>query len=72
MFLFEKLNAYQQARLLVISVYKLIEQFPDKEKFGLASQLRRAVTSVPSNIAEGVSRNSAKDQAYFIEIAYAH
>ena len=70
MFLFEKLNAYQQARLLVIPVYKLIEQFPDKEKFGLASQLRRAVTSVPSNIAEGVSRNSAKDQAHFIEIAY--
>lgn len=70
MFAFEQLNTYQQAKKLAIEVYRMIDSFPDKEKFSLSPQLRRAIISVPSNIAEGVSRHSPRDQAHFIEIAY--
>ena len=58
MFNFEKLNAYQNARLLVKDVYNLLDKFPQKEEFALKSQLRRAVVSIPSNIAEGIGRIS--------------
>ena len=51
MFNFEKLNTYQKARILVKAVYELMEKFPQKEEFALKSQLRRAVVSIPSNIA---------------------
>ena len=46
------LIVYQKAKQLVIDVYKLLEQFPDSERFALCGQLRRAVVSIPSNIAE--------------------
>ena len=62
MFNFEKLNTYQQARILVKKVYELIESFPQKEEFALKSQLRRAVVSIPSNIAEGMGRISDKEK----------
>ena len=71
MFNFEKLNTYQQARILVKKVYELIESFPQKEEFALKSQLRRAVVSIPSNIAEGMGRISDKEKIHFIEIAYS-
>ena len=71
MFNFEKLNAYQNARLLVKDVYKLLDKFPQKEEFALKSQLRRAVVSIPSNIAEGMGRISDKEKIHFIEIAYS-
>ena len=61
---------YQKAKELVIQVYKLLEQFPDAERFALCNQLRRAVVSIPSNIAEGMGRVSNKDQAHFLNIAY--
>ena len=61
---------YQKAKELVIQVYKLLEQFPDAERFALSNQLRRAVVSIPSNIAEGMGRVSNKDQAHFLNIAY--
>ena len=64
------LIVYQKAKQLVIDVYKLLEQFPDSERFALCGQLRRAVVSIPSNIAEGSGRTSAKDQAHFFEIAF--
>ena len=51
-------------------VYKLLKQFPKEEQYALCDQLRRAVISVPSNIAEGSGRTSGKDQAHFIEMAY--
>lgn len=51
-------------------VYGLLKQFPKEEQYALCDQLRRAVISVPSNIAEGSGRASAKDQAHFIEMAY--
>ena len=64
------LIVYQKAKQLVIDVYKLLELFPDSERFALCSQLRRAVVSIPSNIAEGMGRVSGKDQAHFLNIAY--
>ena len=71
MFNFEKLNAYQNACLLVKDVYNLLDKFPQKEEFALKSQLRRAVVSIPSNIAEGMGRISDKEKVHFIEIAYS-
>ena len=67
---FEKLHAYQVARLLVKSVYHITEDFPSFEKFGLSSQLQRAVVSIASNIAEGSGRKSIKEKIHFLEIAY--
>lgn len=54
---------------LVVVVYELTKSFPKEEIYGLTSQLRRAATSVPSNIAEGAARNSDKEFAQFLYIA---
>jgi len=70
-FQFEKLNAWQEARKLVVNVYQLLEKFPKSENYALCDQLRRAVVSVPSNIAEGAGRLAIKEQIHFLEIAYA-
>ena len=67
---FEKLDVWKDARAYVKKIYEITALFPDKEKFGLSSQLQRAAISVPSNIAEGLSRHSDKEQIRFIEIAY--
>lgn len=69
-FSYRKLRVYQNSKTLVISVYNILKQFPLEEKFALCDQLRRAVISIPSNIAEGMSRSSSKEQLYFLEIAY--
>ena len=70
MFSYRNLKVYQNSQLLVIEIYKLLEQFPKEEKFALCDQLRRAVTSVPSNIAEGFGRFSKKEQLHFLEHSY--
>ena len=67
---FEKLNVWIEARALVVMVYGIIKKFPVEERFALCDQLRRAVISVPSNIAEGCGRVSIKEQIHFMEIAY--
>lgn len=59
-----------EAKGLVVTVYQLIKKFPKEENYALCDQLRRDVVSVPSNIAEGSGRTSAKDQAHFFEMAY--
>lgn len=69
-FSFEDLNAYKYARALVKSVYVLIRKLPREEQYALGDQLRRAVVSVPSNIAEGMSRISDKEKVHFLEISY--
>lgn len=69
-FQFERLNAYQYSRQLVKAIYELTKFFPQEEKFGLTSQIRRAAVSVPSNLAEGSGRRSPKDQMHFFEIAF--
>ena len=68
---YKNLNVYQDAKAFVIAVYKLVDEFPDSEKFALCNQIRRAAISVTSNIAEGVSRTSVKEKIHFLEIAYA-
>jgi four helix bundle protein len=70
MFRFEKLEVWQKAVELAEVVYTLTRAFPGEERFGLTSQMRRAVVSVSSNIAEGSSRNSDAEFARFVEIAY--
>lgn len=67
---FRKLNVYVKAKELVKQVYILLKKFPREEQYALCDQLRRAVISVPSNIAEGSGRQSDKDQAHFYTIAY--
>ncbi|MDD6581781.1 MAG: four helix bundle protein [Bacteroidales bacterium] len=70
MYSFESLKAWQEARKLVVSVYQVLDNFPKFEKFALCDQLRRAIVSVPSNLAEGSGRISLKEQIHFIEISY--
>jgi four helix bundle protein len=67
---FEKLEVWQLAHKFLIDIYILTRTFPDDEKFGMTNQLRRAALSISSNIAEGSSRKSLKDQYRFTEIAY--
>ena len=70
-FSFEKLDVWQDSRALTKLIYEVTKSFPDSEKFGLINQMRRASVSVSSNIAEGSSRTSKKDQAHFYQIAYS-
>ena len=67
---FRKLNVYIKAKELVKQVYTLLKKFPREEQYALCDQLRRAVISIPSNIAEGSGRQTEKDQAHFYTIAY--
>lgn len=69
-FSFEGLRVYQAARQLVKDVYRLVNELPPIENFALSSQIRRAVVSIKSNIAEGSGRNHAKDKAHYIDMAY--
>ncbi len=67
---FQKLKVWQEAKRLVVDVYHLLDSFPKFEKYALCDQIRRAIVSVPSNIAEGSGRRSLKEQIHFLEIAY--
>lgn len=69
MFNFEKLAVWHRAVALADLVYRITTPFPPEERFGLATQMRRAAVSVSSNLAEGCSRGSKADFARFIEIA---
>ena len=69
-FSFFDLRVYKEAKALVIMVYRLMDKFPRNENYALCDQLRRAVSSIPSNIAEGSGRTSYKEKIHFIEIAY--
>ncbi len=66
---FTDLFAWQEGHKLVLMIYKTTEKFPDKEVFGLINQMRRAAVSITSNIAEGFSRNTAKDKYQFYSVA---
>jgi four helix bundle protein len=70
MFGFERLAVWGKAVDFADRVYVITRGFPSDERFGLASQLRRAAVSVSSNIAEGSARQSRKDFCRFLEIAY--
>ncbi len=60
------LEVYKQSMNLVTDVYKLTKKLPNEEKFGLISQMRRAVVSIVSNIAEGSARKNAKEYIQFL------
>ena len=66
---YKDLKFWQLSREFCKNIYTFTAKFPEEEKFGLVSQLRRASISIPSNIAEGASRKSNKDFSRFIEIA---
>jgi four helix bundle protein len=70
-FSFERLEVWNKSRLLTKKIYHLTKDYPDSEKFGIVNQLRRAVISICSNIAEGSSRKSKKDQSHFYNIAFS-
>jgi four helix bundle protein len=70
MFRFEKLDVWQKAIDYAGDLYEKTRRFPSDERYGLASQMRRAAVSVSSNIAEGSGRTSDVDFARFVEIAY--
>ena len=66
---FRKQKVWQKAHDLALEVYRVTEAFPKREVFGLTSQIRRAVVSIPANIAEGCGRDTDADFARFLQIA---
>lgn len=63
------LQVWQEAMVLVTEIYRLSENFPEFEKFGLTSQIRRSAISIPSNIAEGFARKGNKELIQFLYIS---
>lgn len=70
-FFYKKLEAYKLAKEFTIYVYSLLKRYPSYEQYALCDQLRRAVVSIPSNIAEGMGRMAVKERIHFLEISYA-
>lgn len=68
---FEKLECWQSARQLAVWIFKNTIGYPAEEKYGMVSQMRRASVSIASNIAEGTSRISKKEQSHFSTISYS-
>jgi four helix bundle protein len=66
---YKKIRAWQLADELAISIYKVTNEFPKSEIFGLTSQMRRAAVSVPANIVEGAGRNHVKEYLQFLYTA---
>ena len=67
---YRKLVAYIKACEVRRRVYRLLKSFPKEEQFALCNQMRRAAVSITSNIAEGMTRYSAKDKTHFLEISF--
>jgi four helix bundle protein len=66
---YRELILWQRAMELVLEIYRVTQQFPPTEVYGLSNQLRRAAVSIPSNIAEGQGRGGATDFAHYLRIA---
>ncbi|MDA8611399.1 four helix bundle protein [Candidatus Pacebacteria bacterium] len=67
---FKNLIVWQKSMKLVTNIYRLTEKFPQKETYGLTSQIRRCAISIPSNISEGSMRSSKKDFVRFLYMSY--
>jgi four helix bundle protein len=65
-----KLDVFRLADDLALAMYQATAGFPSSERFGMQSQLRRSAVSIPTNIVEGCARDSAKDFARFLDIAF--
>ena len=70
LFNFEKLIVWKDAKKFIAGIYDITDNFPDKEKFGLSSQIQRSAVSVAANLAEGSGRYSQKEFARYINISY--
>lgn len=70
-FSFEKLEVWIEAKEFTKKIYYYTNTFPESEKFGLSSQLKRASVSICSNLAEGTSRATFKDKAHFTTLAFS-
>lgn len=70
-FSFEKLDVWIEAKEFSKAIYLITSKFPETEKFGLVTQLRRGSVSVCSNIAEGSARKSFKDKAHFSTMSFS-
>jgi len=68
---YEKLIAWREAHQLTLRVYRFARDFPDEERFGLTSQMRRSSSSVPMNIVEGIAKRSYREKACYLERALA-
>ena len=66
---FRKLAVWQKSHQMTLDIYRVTAAFPPEETYGLTSQIRRAMSSVPTNIAEGCGRATSKDFARFLHIA---
>ena len=69
-FYYRKLDVYNLSKQFVMQVYQLLRGYPEYERYALCDQLRRAVISIPSNIAEGAGRIALKERMHFYDIAY--
>ncbi|WP_374540614.1 four helix bundle protein [Flavobacterium sp.] len=67
---YKNFTVWQKSHQLTLDVYKVLNDFPKDEIFGLISQMKRSSSSIPTNIAEGCGRNSDKDFARFLIIAF--
>jgi four helix bundle protein len=66
---YEDLQVWQKAHSLTLAIYKVTQAFPNEEKFGLTSQIRRSCASIGANLAEGCGRRSDGEMARFVQIA---
>jgi four helix bundle protein len=66
---FKKLSVWEKSRKLSVQIYRLTENFPRSETYGLTSQMRRAAISISANIAEGCGRFTGSELARFLDIA---
>lgn len=67
---FRNLKVWEKSHLLALEIYRDTKNFPREELYGIVSQIRRAATSIPTNIAEGCGRFSYKETAQFMQIAF--
>lgn len=66
---FKELKIWQKGLEIAVNCFKLVDSFPNEQRFGLSIQITKAAVSIPSNIAEGSSRTSERDYNRFLEIA---
>lgn len=66
---YKDLQVWQRSIDFVVEIYSLVKSFPSEERYALGDQMRRAVVSIPSNIAEGMERSAVKEKLHFLSIA---
>ena len=66
---FKQLKVWEKAHQFTLLVYKITNNFPGDERYGLTSQIRRAAASIPTNIAEGYGRSGQSERSHFLNIA---